>query len=110
MGARKANHWGWDDMGKEEGEAWKTGKEDGGIRRGSIRGNGKEKKVDLRRKWREEHFLREGWQMNEEMNWGRGETPATHLKQGHVLAIILPSLLCVSAVDEGAALLGVAIT
>ena len=34
----------------EKGEAWKTGKEDGGIRRGSIRGNGKEKKVDLRRK------------------------------------------------------------
>lgn len=48
--------------------------------------------------------------MNGEMNWRGGRTPATHLKQGHVLAIVLPSLLCVSAVDEGAALLGVAIT
>ena len=40
-----------------------------------------------------------------------GPTPlGTHLKQGHVLAIILLPLLCVGAVDEGAALLGVAIT
>ena len=56
--------------------------------------------------------LREGerergreWRMN-----GVSHKLATHLKQGHILAIILPSLLCVSAVDEGAALLGVAIT
>lgn len=49
--------------------------------------------------------------MNGEMNSGWGTTPlATHLKQGHVLAIVLLSLLCVGAVDEGTALLGVAIT
>lgn len=35
---------------------------------------------------------------------------ATHLKQGHVLAVIFLPLLCVGAIDEGAALLGVAIT
>lgn len=42
--------------------------------------------------------------------WVEADTLATHLKQGHVLAIILLALLCVGAVDEGAALLGVAIT
>lgn len=35
---------------------------------------------------------------------------AAHLKQGHVPAIILSALLRVRAVDEGTALLGVAIT
>jgi hypothetical protein len=35
---------------------------------------------------------------------------SAHLKQGHVLAIVLLSLLCVGAVDEGTAFLGVAIT
>lgn len=35
-----------------------------------------------------------------------------YLKQGHVLAVILLALLCgcIAAVDEGAALLGVAVT
>lgn len=60
MGARKSNHCGWDDMGKEEEQARKTGKRDGGIRRGSSRGDGKEKQVDLRRTWRGGHLLRKG--------------------------------------------------
>lgn len=41
----------------------------------------------------------------------RGPTAlAAHLEQGHVLAIVLLSLLCVRAVDEGTAFLRVAIT
>lgn len=74
---------------------------------------GSKKKVALTERWRGGHCSLGKEGVPDE--WGdelcMGPTAlATHLKQGHVLAIVLLSLLCVGAVDEGAALLWVAIT
>lgn len=105
--------------GKEADWARRTG-EEGGQRRGEASGAEEEKQRwgRLKEEGRPHGemrsrapFPRGGHLMTRETDCGWGPTSlATHLKQGHVLAIVLLSLLCVGAVDEGTALLGVAIT